>query len=164
MSIARKTMDHPILVLIIFVLLGLLGVFTLSNIAIALFPEVENPIVNIMTTYSNAGPESVESTITKPIESAVVSVNGLKNMTSTSSEGSSMVQLEFDYGTDMEATVNDIRDKLDRVSRALPSAASSPTIMRFSSDSMPIMRILVRGNRSVDDIKQIAESQIVDIL
>ena len=164
MSIARKTMDHPILVLIIFVLLGLLGVFTLSNIAIALFPEVENPVAMIMTTYSNAGPESVESTITKPIESAVVSVNGLKNMTSTSSEGSSMVQLEFDYGTDMEATVNDIRDKLDRVSRALPSAASSPTIMRFSSDSMPIMRILVRGNRSVDDIKQIAESQIVDIL
>ncbi|MCR4742863.1 MAG: efflux RND transporter permease subunit [Treponema sp.] len=164
MSISRKTMDHPILVLIIFVLLGLLGVFTLSNIAIALFPEVENPVAMIMTTYSNAGPESVESTITKPIESAVVSVNGLKNMYSTSSEGSSMVQLEFDYGTDMDATVNDIRDKLDRVSRALPSAASSPTIMRFSSDSMPIMRILVRGNRSVDDIKQIAESQIVDIL
>lgn len=164
MSVSRKTMDHPVLILIIFVLLGLLGIFTFSKIAIALFPETENPVVMIMTTYSNAGPESVESTITKPIESAVVSVNGLKSLSSTSSEGSSMVMLEFDYGTDMESTINDIRDKLDRVKRALPDSASTPSIMRFSSDSMPIMRILVRGNRSVDDIKQIAESQIVDIL
>lgn len=164
MSVSRKTMDHPVLILIVFVLLGLLGIFTFSKIAIALFPETENPVVMIMTTYSNAGPESVESTITKPIESAVVSVNGLKSLSSTSSEGSSMVMLEFDYGTDMESTINDIRDKLDRVKRALPDSASTPSIMRFSSDSMPIMRILVRGNRSVDDIKQIAENQIVDIL
>lgn len=164
MSVSRKTMDHPVLILIVFVLLGLLGIFTFSKIAIALFPETENPVVMIMTTYSNAGPESIESTITKPIESAVVSVNGLKSLTSTSSEGSSMVMLEFDYGIDMDATINDIRDKLDRVKRSLPDSASTPSIMRFSSDSMPIMRILVRGNRSVDDIKQIAESQIVDIL
>lgn len=164
MSVSRKTMDHPVLILIVFVLLGLLGIFTFSKIAIALFPETENPVVMVMTTYSNAGPESIESTITKPIESAVVSVNGLKSLTSTSSEGSSMVMLEFDYGTDMDATINDIRDKLDRVKRSLPDSASTPSIMRFSSDSMPIMRILVRGNRSVDDIKQIAESQIVDIL
>ena len=164
MSVSRKTMDHPVLILIVFVLLGLLGIFTFSKIAIALFPETENPVVMVMTTYSNAGPESIESTITKPIESAVVSVNGLKSLTSTSSEGSSMVMLEFDYGTDMDSTINDIRDKLDRVKRSLPDSASTPSIMRFSSDSMPIMRILVRGNRSVDDIKQIAESQIVDIL
>ena len=164
MSIARKTMDHPVLILIVFTLLGLLGIFTYSKIAIALFPETENPVVMIMTTYSNAGPESVESTITKPIESAVVSVNGLKTMTSTSSEGSSTVQLTFDYGADMESIISDIRDKLDRVKSSLPDAASTPSIMRFSSDSMPIMRILVRGNRSVDDIKQIAENQIIDIL
>lgn len=164
MSVSRKTMDHPVLILIVFVLLGLLGIFTFSKIAIALFPETDNPVAMIMTTYSNAGPESVESTITKPIESAVVSVNGLKELTSTSSEGSSMVMLEFEYGTDMESAVNDIRDKLDRVKSSLPDAASTPSIMRFSSSSMPIMRILIRGNRSVDDIKQIAEDQIVDIL
>ncbi|MCR4733606.1 MAG: efflux RND transporter permease subunit [Treponema sp.] len=164
MSLSRKTMDHPILVLIIFALLGLLGIFTFSKVAIALFPDVENPVLMIMTTYSNAGPESVEKTITKTVESAVVSVSGLKNMTSTSNEGSSTVQLEFDYGTNLDEVINDVRDKLDRVKRALPDAASTPSIFRFSSDSMPIMRILVRGNRSVDDIKQIAEKSIVDIL
>ena len=84
MSIARKTMDHPILILIIFALLGMLGIFTCSKVAIALFPEIENPVLMIMTSYPNAGPESVEKTITKNIESAVISVNGLKALSSTS--------------------------------------------------------------------------------
>ena len=164
MSISRKTMDHPVLILIVFTLLGFLGIFTYSKIAVALFPETENPTVMIMTTYPNAGPESVESTITKPIESVVSSVNGLKQMTSTSNEGSSTVQLEFDYGTDINAVISDIRDKLERVNRALPDNAGTPTIFRFNSSSAPIMRILVRGNRSVDDIKQIAENQMTAIL
>ena len=64
----------------------------------------------------------------------------------------------------MEAAMNNIRDKLSRITNALPDNAGTPSIMRFSSDSMPIMRILVRGNRSVDDIKQIAEDNITDIL
>ena len=164
MSLSRKTMDHPILILIIFLLLGMLGIFTFSKIAIALMPDTENPYVMISTTYRNAGPESVEQTVTKLIESAVVSVNGLKNMTSNSTEGSSTVSLEFDYGTDLDAVVNDIRDKLDRVVRALPSNAGTPTIMRFSGDAMPIMRILIRGNRSIEDISTIAENTITSIL
>ena len=59
MSLSRKTMDHPVLILIIFVLLGMLGIFTYSKIAVALMPETENPYIMIMTTYTNAGPESV---------------------------------------------------------------------------------------------------------
>ena len=164
MSLSRKTMEHPVLILIVFALLGMLGIFTFSKIAIALFPEVENPYLMIMTTYTNAGPEAVEKSVTKVVESAVVSANGLKSLSSTSTEGSSTVSLEFNYGTDLDEVVNDLRDKLSRISRSLPDAASTPTIFRFSGSSNSIMRILVRGNRSVDDVKQIAESQIVDIL
>ncbi len=164
MSVSRKTLEHPVLVLMIFALLGMLGIFTLGKVAIALFPETESPFLMVMTTYTNAGPESVEKTITKPIESALVSLNGLKNMSSSSSEGVSNVSLEFNYGTDLDAAISDVRDKLDRVTRSLPDNAGTPSIMRFSANSMPIMRILVRGNRSVDDLKQIAENSIVDVL
>ena len=100
MSLGKKTLEHPVLILIVFALLGMVGLFTLSNVAIALMPEMENPSLSISTSYPNAGPESVEKSITRVIESAVMSVNGLKNMTSTSNEGSSSVQLEFEYGTD----------------------------------------------------------------
>ena len=164
MSLSRKTLEHPLLILIVFALLGMLGIFTLSNVAIALMPEIENPSLSISTSYPNAGPESVEKSITKLIESAVMSVNGLKSMNSTSNEGSSNVQLEFEYGTDLTAAMNDVRDKLDRVKRSLPDNAGSPTIFRFSGDNGEIMRILIRGNRSVDDLKAIAESNVVGIL
>ena len=164
MSLSRRTLEHPVLILIVFALLGVIGIFTLSNVAIALMPEVENPSLSIFTTYTNAGPESVEKTVTKVIENAVMSVNGLKNITSTSNESNSSVNLEFEYGTDLTEAMNDVRDKLDRVKRALPENASTPTIFRFTGDNGEIMRILIRSNRSVDDIKAIAESNIVSIL
>ncbi len=164
MSLSRKTLQHPVLVLIVFALLGMIGIFTLQNVAIALMPETENPFLIIMTSYPNADPESVEKTITEPIESAVSSINGLTNISSTSTEGSSSIQMEFEYGTNLDNAVNDIRDKLERVKRSLPDNASSPSIMRFSGDSGQIMRILMRGNRSVDDLKAVAESNVVSIL
>ena len=105
MSLSRKTLEHPVLILIVFALLGVVGIFTLSNVAIALMPEVENPSLSINTTYTNAGPESVEKTVTKVIENAVMSVNGLKNITSTSNESNSSVQLEFEYGTDLTEAI-----------------------------------------------------------
>lgn len=164
MSVSRQTLNHPVLVLIVFALLGFVGIFTLKNVAIGLFPEVDSPYIMISTTYTNAGPEAIEKTVTKVLESSLVSVSGLKNMTSTSNEGSSRISLEFNYGTDIDEAVNDVRDKLDRVSRSLPDNAGSPTIFKMDSNSMPILRIAVKGNRSASDLKQIAEDNIVDIL
>lgn len=164
MSLSRKILDHPVLFLIIFALLGAVGIFSLKNLAIGLFPDIDSPSVMVSTSYPNAGPESVEKTVTKVLEGALVSVNGLKNLFSTSTESSSLIQLEFNYGTDIEAAVNDVRDKLGRVTRNLPDKAGAPTIFRMNRNSMPIMRIAVRGNRSIDDIKQIAEDSICDIL
>jgi hydrophobic/amphiphilic exporter-1 (mainly G- bacteria), HAE1 family len=164
MSISKTTLQHPVLTLIVFMLLGIMGLFTLQNVSISLMPDVDYPILTVRTTYTNAGPESVEKSVTKILESGLVSVSGLKEMTSTSSEGSSRISLEFNYGTDLEAAANDVRDKLDRVTDNLPDAAESPQIFKMDSNSMPIMRIAVRGNRSNDDLKQIADDSIVDTL
>ncbi len=164
MSISKKTLDHPVLTLIVFALLGIIGLFTLKNVAVSLMPDVDSPYINVRTTYTNAGPESVEKSVTKILEGQLVSLSGLKSMTSTSSEGSSSISLEFNYGTDLESATNDIRDKISRVTRKLPDDAGSPSIFKMNADSMPIMRIAVRGNRSNDDLKIIAEEQIVDLL
>ena len=163
MSIARKNLEHPVLVLIVFALLAAVGLFTLKNVALGLFPDIDSPYVMVSATYANAGPESVEKTVTEILEGALISVNGLKNLYSTSTESGSSIQLEFNYGIDIESAVNDIRDKLGRVQRQLPDAVDSPTIFRFNGDSKPIMRIAVRGNRSLSDIKEIAEDTISDI-
>ena len=161
--ISEKTLQHPLLVTMVFLLLGIIGLFTISNIPLALFPDVDSPYLMVMGTYANAGPETVEKTVTSPIEDALIGVSNLKNITSTSSEGSCRVSLEFNYGTDLESATNDVRDKLERVNRSLPDGVST-SIMKFSSNSMPIIRIAVRGNRSADDLKLFAENSIVDVL
>ena len=161
--LSQKTLQHPILILMVFVLLGVLGLFTVSNTAISLMPDIDMPYLSVSASYSNAGPESVEKSVTSPIENALVSLSNLKKITSTSSEGRSSVSLEFNYGTDLDIAANDVRDKLDRVTRNLPDNVT-PTIFKMDSNSMPIMRIAVRGNRSVDELKQIADNMVVDVL
>ena len=164
MNVSKTTLEHPVLTLIVFVLLGIMGIFTLHSVAISLMPDIDSPYLTVRTTYTNADPESVEKTVTKILEGQLVSVSGLKTLTSTSSEGSSSISLEFNYGTDLDVATNDVRDKMDRVVRNLPDDADSPTIMKMDSDSMPIMRIAVRGNRSRDDLRVLAEDTIVDFL
>ena len=148
MSLSKKILEHPVLTLCTFVLIAIVAAFSLGNINFAMMPDMDNPVAMVMTTYSNAGPETVEKSVTQILESGLVSVNNLKSMTSTSSEGSSTIELEFNYGTDMDVAVNDIRDKLDMVKGQLPDAASTPSIFQFSSSSMPIMTIAINGNRT----------------
>ncbi len=164
MSISKKTLDHPVLTLIVFVLLAITGLFTIKNVAISLMPDIDSPYITVRTSYTNAGPESVEKAVTKVLEGQLISVAGLKKLTSTSREGSSSISLEFNYGTDLDIATQNIRDKIDRVVRKLPDEAGTPTIMKMDSDAMPIMRIAVNGVRSRDELKVIAEDTIADLL
>ena len=161
--LSEKTLRHPILMLMVFLMLLVIGLFTISNISIALFPEIDMPYLWISSTYTNADPESVENSVTKPIENALVSISHLESISSTSSEGRSSVSLEFAYGTDLDQAANDVREKLDRVTRSLPENVN-PTIMKMNMSSDSIMRIALRGNRSADDLKRYAENVVVDIL
>ena len=160
MSITKTTLRHPVLTLIVFELLGILGIFTLKDAAIALMPDFDSPYLSVNTIYENAAPESVEKSVTKLLEGQLISVSGLKNLTSSSSEGRSSIWLEFNYGTDLDIATNDVRDKLDRVTRRLPDDADSPTIFKMDSDSMPIMRIAVRGSRPRNELREDRKSVV----
>ena len=164
MNVSRLVVSRPVLFTIIFVVLTGLGLFFYSDLPVEMMPEVEYPMITVITTYSGAAPESVEKSITKPIEEALTSVTGVKELTSESSEGRSRVMLEFDFGTDLDSATNDIRDKLDRVKRNLPDDADTPLIRIFNSASMPIMRLAVRGDRDLGELRYIAENRIEDRL
>lgn len=161
--LSEKTLNHPVLTLIVFALLGMMGVFTLSKTEISLMPDIDQPYLMVMSSYTNAGPESVEKSVTNLVENALASLNSLKSISSSSSEGSSMVSLEFNYGTDLDIATNDVRDKLDRINRALPDGVD-PMIFKMDSSSQPIMRIAIRGNRTTDDLKMLAENNVIDVL
>ena len=163
-SLAKKSVENPVLVVIIFALLGMLSLFSLQNIPISLYPDMNEPILSVVTVYESAGPESVEKTVTQVLEQSLSGVNNLKKMISISSEGMSMIELEFNYGVNLDKISSDVRDKISEVVSDLPTGVKTPSVYKFSGDSMPIMTIAIRGNRSADDLKKIVKSSIVNRL
>jgi HAE1 family hydrophobic/amphiphilic exporter-1 len=164
MSIAQKVVSRPVLGIVVFGLIAIVGLYLVSGVAIDMFPEINLPMLVVSTSYSGAGPETVEETVTRALEAQLVNISGLKEMSSSSSEGVSMIRLEFDYGANIEAKTNDIRDQLDRVKGRLPDGAGSPSIFQFDPNSMPILRIAVTGDRSQDELRALAENLVQDSL
>jgi HAE1 family hydrophobic/amphiphilic exporter-1 len=160
MSLAKRIVGRPVLGIVVFGLVAVVALYLVPGVAIDMFPETAMPVLTVRTSYSGASPETVEKSVTRPVESALVNIGGLKSMSSTSSEGSSAIRLEFDYGADLDAKTNDIRDKLERVRRQLPDDADSPSIMQFDMSSMPIMQIAVRGARSQSELRSIAQEMV----
>lgn len=164
MSVSKKVMEHPVLTICTFALIAIVAFFTLGNMQIDLMPDMDMPVAMVMTSYDNAGPESVEKSVTEVLESGLISVSNLKEMTSESSEGSSLIKLEFNYGTNIDTAINDIRDKLDMVKGNLPDDADSPQIFKFDSSAMPVMTLALNGNRSADELRKLADDEVSDRL
>ncbi|MDR2797162.1 MAG: efflux RND transporter permease subunit [Treponema sp.] len=161
MSFAKTAVSRPTTIFIIFVLLIGLGVFAMINLPIDLFPEINPPYLVVSTTYTGAGPEEVERSVSRVLEAALSGVSSLEKVTSTSSKGSSMVIMEFTYGTDLADASNSVRDALERVRNYLPTEADSPMIFRFDPSMIPIMGLMVTGNRSPEELRELAEDTIV---
>ncbi|MDR2210238.1 MAG: efflux RND transporter permease subunit [Spirochaetaceae bacterium] len=161
MSVVKTVVNRPTTVFIIFALLIGLGGFALLNLHIDLYPEISPPYLLVMTQYPGAGPEEVERTITRPLEAALSSVSSLEQVTSTSSKGSSMVIMEFTYGVDLADAANSVRDSLERVRSYMPTGADSPMIFKFDPSMIPIMGLMVTGNRSPEELREIADNTIV---
>ncbi|MFW5747251.1 MAG: efflux RND transporter permease subunit, partial [bacterium] len=160
MSLSRRVVNRPTTFLIIFALLVGFGLYVATDMAIDLFPDIEPPILVVFANYSGAGPEEVEQTVTRPMESALSNVSNIDRISSTSTEGSSQVMIEFTYGTDMSEASNDVRDKLEFVRDALPDEVTSPMIFKFDPALLPILYLQVTANRSPEDLRQLAVDTI----
>ncbi|MDR0377373.1 MAG: efflux RND transporter permease subunit [Spirochaetaceae bacterium] len=161
MSFAKTVVSRPTTVFIIFALLIMLGVFAFINLPIDLFPDINPPYLVVVTTYTGAGPEEVERTVSRTLEAALSSVSSLENINSTSSKGSSMVMMEFTYGTDLADASNSVRDALERVRNYLPAGAETPLIFKFDPSMIPIMGLMITGNRTPEELRELAEDTIV---
>ncbi|MDR1177931.1 MAG: efflux RND transporter permease subunit [Spirochaetaceae bacterium] len=161
MSFAKTAVSRPTTVFIVFALLIVLGVFALINLPIDLYPEINPPYLVVYTTYSGAGPEEVERSVTRVLEAALSSASGLEELTSTSSKGSSMVIMEFTYGTDLADATNSVRDALERTRNYMPTGSDSPMIFKFDPSMIPIMGLMVTGNRSPEELRELTEDTIV---
>ena len=161
MNIAKSVVKKPTTFLIIYALIIGLALYILPQVPIDLVPEFNPPIVIVHTSYPGAGPEEVEQSVTKVMEGVLSNVSNVKSITSTSSEGSSMIQLEVGWGQDLTETTNEIRDKLELVKDFLPDEAKTPQIFKFDPAMIPILDLTIKGSRSADELYEIADKQIV---
>ena len=139
MSIYRTSVEHPVTTALVFLALAIMGVFSLVQLPVDNFPDIESNTIMVMSSYPGASAEDVETNLTKVLENSLNGVPNLKNLTSNSRENIAVLTLEFEYGTPIDEATNDVRDKLDMVSQALPDGASSPFIFKFSADDLPIL-------------------------
>ena len=160
MNIPKFCVQRPIFVSMVSCIVLILGAVALSYLPVDLMPDITYPGVSIITTYEDASPEEVEELISRKIETALSAVSGVKEITSTSGEGSSNVTVSFNWGTDLDAAVADVRDRLDRVVPRLPDEADSPILYKFDSASSPIMRIGVSTAIDLLDARKLIEDQI----
>jgi hydrophobe/amphiphile efflux-1 (HAE1) family protein len=164
MSIYEKAVKKPISVILIFVGVIIMGLFSLRYLPIDLYPEIDPPIVSIFTFYQGASAADIETNVTRILEDNLNTVNNLKELTSTSKDNTSLVLLEFEWGTNLDEATNDIRDALGRVESYLPEGVEKPIIFKFSTSMIPIMLLSATAEESYPALTKILDEGIVNPL
>ena len=120
MSIYKSAINKPVTTALIFVAVIVIGLFSLMRLPIDQFPEMDPPYITVMTTYAGASASEIETNVTKIIENSLTSVDGLKELTSSSRDNMSVVSLELEWGTDRDEAANDVRSYIDMIKSSLP--------------------------------------------
>ncbi len=140
------SVKKPYTVLVAVVLAVVLGVVSFTRMTTDLLPNISLPYVIVMTTYPGASPETVETVVTKPVESSMATVSNIESISSVSNENYSMVILEFAQSTDMNAVSLEIRENLDQIKSYWDDSIGNPIIMKLNPDMLPVMIAAVGGN------------------
>lgn len=162
MKVSDFSISRPVTTTMLILLIVIIGLVAFTNLNIDLYPDITFPGAAIVTTYEGVGSEEIENLITRPIESSISTVEGVKNISSTSSMGQSTVVTEFNWGTDMDFAVQNLREQTDLISSAvLPDDASSPLIFKFDPAMLPIVIYGVTSdNLEIDELKKEVEDNI----
>lgn len=164
MSLYGSAVKRPIMTTLCFVAVVIMGLFSLSKLPIDLYPDIDTNTIMVMTTYQGASAQDIEQNVTRPLENTLNAVNDLKHITSKSRENISVITLEFEYGKDIDVLTNDVRDKLDMVSSALPDEAETPIIFKFSTDMIPIVLLSVEADESMPGLYKILDDVVANPL
>ncbi|WVT71962.1 efflux RND transporter permease subunit [Sinorhizobium chiapasense] len=156
---------RPIFALVVNTLIVVAGLAAWNGIEIRELPQVDQPVISVTTTLDGAAPETMDREVTSVVEGAVSRVQGIRDISSTSTFGRSRVTLQFSDTTDIGQASNDIRDALGRVRNQLPDNVDEPSIVKADADSQPIMRLaLTSDTMSMEDMTLLVENEISDRL
>lgn len=161
MNITQTAIKRGVTFLMIYAIAIGFGLFSLARLNLDLYPQLEFPIIAIITQYTGVSPYDIETVVTRPMEEVVASVKNVKKVSSTSTQGLSIITLEFEWGTDMDQAKIDVRDNLDFVRDALPDDIVEPLIFAFDPSGQPILYLSVASVlHGQAELRRISEQEI----
>ena len=166
MNLSELSIKRPVFAVVCSIVIIIFGAIGYSFLGVREYPAIDPPVVNVRTSYTGANAEIIEQQVTEPIEKAVNGVEGVKNITSSSSQGSSSITVEFELGVDLERAANDVREKVSQVTGRLPQDIDAPpTVAKQDSDSDPIVFMQMQSNkRTLLELSDLAENIVQERL
>ena len=166
MNISEISLRRPVMAIVLSIIIILFGVIGFNFLGVRDYPAIDPPNISVRTSYTGANSDIIESQITEPLEKALNGIAGVKNITSSSSSGSSNINVEFELGEDLEAAANDVRDKVSQAIRSLPSDLEAPPVVsKADASSDPIISMTVQSNtRNQLEITEYANNNLLERL
>ncbi|MBN2345058.1 MAG: efflux RND transporter permease subunit, partial [Candidatus Aminicenantes bacterium] len=151
----RVTMSMVVLVIVI------LGLISFSKLGLDMLPDLDYPVITVVTTYGGVSSEDIEQNITRPVEQWISTVSGIKELNSISLEGQSVVMVEFEWGTNLDFAAQDVRDTIGLYEQFLPDGANKPFVMKFNFSQMPILAYgMTGGGMSLSQLRDYIDDEV----
>jgi multidrug efflux pump len=164
-KISRICIDRPVLATVLSLVILLVGGIAMTRLPNREFPDIDPPVVSVTTVLPGAAPEVVETSVTAPLEDQLIGIEGIRHITSISSEQVSQVSVEFELDRDVDVAANDVRDRVARARPLLPEEIEAPIVAKQDADAFPIMWIaLYGGHQDQIQLSTLADTQIKDRL
>lgn len=160
MKIPEFSVNRKVTTAMLAMILVVLGSLAFTRLGLDLFPDLEFPTVSVITIYSGASSEDIENTVTRPLEQVINSVSRVKKVNSITSEGYSVIMVEFEWGTNLDFAAQDIRDQIGLYESYLPDDVSDPLVVKFSFAMWPVLFGGITAERPTVELKQMIEDEV----
>jgi hydrophobe/amphiphile efflux-1 (HAE1) family protein len=160
MSITELSIKRPVLVIVGFLVLAILGAFSYTQLRYELLPDIQAPFVSVSTIYPGASPSEVETGVTKHIEDAVATIEKTKRITSSSAENLSTVVIEFTQSADGDKSLEHVQRRINTILAQLPQGVKTPMVVKFSLSDTPVLRLAARSNLSTMDFTELLQNKV----
>ena len=165
MNISELSIKRPVLSTVMTLIILLFGFIGYNSLGVREYPSVDNPIISVSCSYPGANADVIENQITEPLEQNINGIPGIRSLSSTSSQGSCRITVEFELSVDLETAANDVRDKVSRAQRYLPRDCDPPTVSKADADATPILMVTIGSDkRSLLEISEIADLTVKEQL
>jgi hydrophobe/amphiphile efflux-1 (HAE1) family protein len=160
MKLSEVAISRPVFTTMMMLALLVLGIFSWSDLSVDMYPKVDFPFVTVVTIYKGGSAETIETEVSKKIEDVVNQISGVRNITSQSREGYSLIFIEFELEKSGFEASNEVREKVAQIRRDLPDEADEPVISQYDPESAPIISVAISGRRPAKEITEFVKNNI----